>query len=57
MALLRALHLNDSSKQVPVGQPGHDPLFKVRKLLDLVTPRFEDQFNLHENVSIDDAKR
>ena len=55
LAILRALHLNDSSLQVSIGQPGYDPLFKVRKLLDLVTPRFEDQFNLHEWVSIDEA--
>ena len=55
LAILRALHLNDSSLQVPMGQPGYDPLFKVRKLLDLVTPRFEDQFNLDEWVSIDEA--
>ena len=55
LAILRALHLNDSSLQVPKGQPGYDPLFKVRKLLDLVTPRFEDQFNLDEWVSIDEA--
>lgn len=54
-AILRALHLNDSTQRVPKGQPDHDPLFEVRKLLDLVTPRFEDQFNLHEEVSIDEA--
>ena len=55
LAILRALHLNDSSLQVPIGQPGYDPLFKVRKLLDVVLPRFEDQFNLNEEVSIDEA--
>ena len=55
LAILRALHVNDSSLQVPMGQPGYDPLFKVRKLLDLVTARFEDQFNLAEWVSIDEA--
>ena len=27
--LLRFLHLSDSTKYVPKGQPGHDPLFKL----------------------------
>ena len=33
-------HLNDSDQQIAAGQPGYDALFKVRKLLDLVTPKF-----------------
>lgn len=53
--ILRALHLTDSSFQILLGQPGYDALFKVRKLLDLVSPRFFDQYNLHEQVSIDEA--
>ena len=28
-------------QSIPVGQPGHDRLFKVRKLLDLLMARFE----------------
>ena len=51
----RFLHLNDSSKQVPHGQPGYDPLYKVRPLLDLVSPRLESEYNPHEQVSIDEA--
>ena len=33
--LFRCLHLADNSAQIPVGQPGHDRLFKVRGLLDI----------------------
>ena len=44
--ILRFLHLNDSEKQLTVDQPGYDPLFKVRKLLDTVTPKFESEYNL-----------
>ena len=33
----RFFHLNDSSQQVEYGQPGYDPLYKVRSLLDLVS--------------------
>ena len=53
--ILRFLHLNDSEKQLTVDQPGYDPLFKVRKLLDIVTPKFESEYNLSESISIDEA--
>ncbi len=36
--ILRFLHLNDSSKYVPKGQPGHDPLYKLHPLLDPPSP-------------------
>ena len=49
------LHLNDSSQQVPSGSPGHDKPFKLRKLLDLVIPRFESEYVLHIEVTIDEA--
>ena len=51
------LHLNDSSCQLPSGNPGHDKLFKVRKLLDLVTPQFEHEYVLHMPISIDEAMK
>lgn len=44
------LHLADSSQQTR--QPGHDKLFKVRNLLDLVLPKFESEY---ESVTIDDS--
>ena len=49
------LHLADSSAQVPHGQPGYDPLFKVRKYLDLITPKLESEYNPHEHLTIDEA--
>lgn len=53
--LFRFLHLNDSSRQLPSDDSGHDKLFKVRKLLDIVTPLFESEYVLHKEVSIDEA--
>ncbi len=53
--IFRFLHLADSDQQIPAGQPGHDRLFKVRGLLDLVLPRFESNYTLHQAVSIDEA--
>lgn len=53
--LYRFLHLANSDEQVPSGDPGHDKLFKVRKLLDLVLPKFESEYTLHAPVTIDEA--
>ena len=53
--ILRFLHLNDNAQQVSHGQPGYDPLFKVRPLLDLLSRRFESEYTTHEEVSIDEA--
>ena len=53
--IYRFLHLSDSEQQVAVGQPGHDYLYKVRKLLDLLSPHFLSEYNSHEELSIDEA--
>ena len=53
--IYRYLHLADSTAQVPYGQPGYDPLFKVRKFPDQVTPKLESEYNPHENMSVDEA--
>ena len=53
--LFRCLHLADNSAQIPVGQPGHDRLFKVRGLLDLLIPKFESEYHIHQECTIDEA--
>ena len=53
--IFRFLHLANSDLQIPAGEPGYDRLFKVRGLLDIVTPLFEAEYNLHEQVTIDEA--
>ena len=42
--IYRFLHLNDNLKYIPFGQPRHDHLFKVRKLFDLILPKFETEY-------------
>ena len=49
--IMRFLHLNDTEHQIGAKQPGYDPLYKVRKLLDIV----EIEYNLNESVSVDEA--
>ncbi len=53
--LFMFFHLNDNSKQVPYGHNGHDKLFKVRKLLNLLCPLFESEFQMHQSCIIDEA--
>ncbi len=53
--LWRYFHLNNSDTQVARGQPGYDALFKVRPLLDLVSPKLEAEYHPHEHISIDEA--
>ncbi len=47
--------MNDKSKQVPFDHNGHDKLFKVRKLLNLLCPLFESEFQMHQSCTIDEA--
>ena len=53
--LFRCLHLADNSAQIPVGQPGHDRLFNVRGLHDLLIPKFESEYHIHHECTIDEA--
>ena len=53
--IYRFLLLANSDEQAPAGDPDHDKLFKVRKLVDLVLPKFESEYTLHAPVTIDEA--
>ena len=53
--IFRYLHLCVGEQQVVAGQPGHDFLYKVRKLLDLLSPWFLSEYNPHEELSIDET--
>jgi hypothetical protein len=53
--ILKFLHLNDNSSYIPKGQPGHDPLYKLRPLLDPLIANFQASYTLHRELSIDEA--
>ena len=53
--VLRFLHLNDNSNYIPKGQPGHDPLFKLRPFSDPLLHNFQSAYNLGCNLSIDES--
>ena len=37
--------------------PGHDKLFKVRNLLDLLMYKFDKEYNLHQEFTVDEAMK
>ena len=49
------LHLADSALQIPRGEPGYDKVYKVRKLLDILTEKSKSNYTPSEYVIIDDA--
>ena len=53
--LFRCFHFSNNVNQIPHGQPGHDKLFKIRSLLDVVVPRFQNEYSLHQECVIDEA--
>lgn len=49
------LHFNDNANQIPKGNPGYDPLFKIRPLLDIVSKTYLDNYEPGEALSIDES--
>ncbi|XP_046329987.2 piggyBac transposable element-derived protein 3-like [Haliotis rufescens] len=52
--IMRFLHCNDNSVAVPRGQPDHDPLHKIRPVLDLVNGSFANSHGLAQSVCVDE---
>lgn len=48
-------HLNNNDNQVPRGQDGHDPIFKVRRVYDQFRQKFEELYSPGENIAIDEG--
>lgn len=53
--LLRYIHLNDSRKQPPRGDPDYDKLYKIRPFLDAVVSQFKSVYSPKQSVSIDES--
>ena len=53
--LMKCRHLNDNSTMIPQGQPGYDKLHKIRPLLDIINANSKAMYDLHHEVSIDEA--
>ena len=53
--LMKFLHLNDSSLYKKKGEPGHDPLYKLRPFLTPLIANFQQSYTLHREVSVDES--
>ncbi|UYV73243.1 hypothetical protein LAZ67_10002324 [Cordylochernes scorpioides] len=55
MRILSMLHLNDNSKYIEYGKPGHDRLFKIRPVLESLIYSFGNAYTPQQNLTIDEA--
>jgi hypothetical protein len=55
LALLTMFHLNNNNAKAAKGQPGYDPLFKIRPVIDTLITKFQDVYTLEEQMTIDEA--
>ena len=55
LQIYRYLHVLDDSQAIPRGNANHDPLIKVRTLLDLLQTRFRNLYNPGRELSIDES--
>ena len=54
-ALCRYMHVNNNDMDIPRGEMGHDPLFKIRPLLTSVKETFKGEYRPERDISIDEA--
>jgi len=49
------LHPNNNDAKAARGQPGYDPLFKIRPIIDTLVTKFQDVYTPEEQLTIDEA--
>lgn len=57
MLLLSFIHLNDNNSEldIPRGEEGHNPLFKLGRLYQNILYRFQQHYYPHQSVCIDEC--
>ena len=55
VALLTMFHLNTNDAKAARGQPGYDPLFKIRPIIGTLMTKFQDIYAPEEQLTIDQA--
>lgn len=53
--ILRFFHLNDNAQYIPKGQPGHDPLYKIRPFMDALIQHFQKMYVPGRELSLDES--
>ena len=51
---MKFFHLNDNSQYISKGEPGHDPLYKLRPFLDPLITNFKDAYTPGRELSVDE---
>lgn len=51
----RYFHLADRDRQPARDSPNYDLLYKVKRLLDTVIPKFKEMYKVNKNLAIDEA--
>ena len=55
LLIMSLFHLNNNENQIPRGQVGYDPIFKIRRVYDHFKAKFHDLYNPGENIAIDEG--
>jgi hypothetical protein len=55
LAILTMFHLTNNVAKAARGQPGYDPLFKIRPVIDTLITKFQDVYTPEEQLTIDKA--
>jgi len=55
LALLTMFHLNNNDAKAARGQPGYDPLFKIRPVIDTLITKFQVVYTPEEQLTINEA--
>jgi hypothetical protein len=55
LAIMTMFHLNNNDAKAARGQPGYDPLFKIRPVIDTLITKFQDVYTPEEQLTIDEA--
>ena len=54
-SILSMLHIADNCNYIPFGNPGHDPLFKIRPFIEILQVKFREGLVPEQNLSLDEA--
>ena len=55
LSILSNFHITDNLQQVPRGQDGFDPLYKVRPFIKDIMTAFSDVYSPAQDLSFDEA--
>ena len=53
--IMKFLHLNDNKKYIKKGNPGYDPIYKLRPLYNSLMRNFKLAYNLGRELSLDES--